>query len=86
MHYSEANLADPAALPAGECDAALAVILFNYPPLDASGWERLPLVIGSGSGPDPGWPGWPPRLRLWSQQPQKLALAPLYRTPSLRGW
>jgi SAM-dependent methyltransferase len=35
LHYAQADLAHPAQLPAGSCDGALAVFLFNYLPLAA---------------------------------------------------
>ena len=39
LHYSVADLADPAQLPSGACDEAVAVFLFNY--LDLQATEQL---------------------------------------------
>ena len=50
LHYSVADLADPAQLPSGTCDAAVAVFLFNYLDLQATeqvlGWVRQALRPG----------------------------------------
>lgn len=39
LHYAVADLADPASLPGGRCDGALAVFLFNY--LSVAATERV---------------------------------------------
>lgn len=50
LHYRVADLADPAQLPSGVCDAAVAVFLFNYLDLQATEqvlrWVRLALRPG----------------------------------------
>ena len=50
LHYSVADLADPAQLPSGACDAAVAVFLFNYLDLQATEqvlrWVRMALPPG----------------------------------------
>jgi SAM-dependent methyltransferase len=50
LHYRVADLADPAQLPSGSCDAAVAVFLFNYLDLLATEqvlrWVRMALPPG----------------------------------------
>lgn len=49
LHYCVADLADPAQLPSGACDGAVAVFLFNY--LDLQATERLLRLVRQALSP-----------------------------------